>query len=377
MKFISTQDNLTRALRTVGHLSGRSGNLPILANVLIRAAGGGVDFIATNLEIAIVVKTRAKVEVAGNYTVNTALLASTIELLPKTNIEITLKQDNVVVKADDQEVKMRGVEASEFPIIPEIQGDPVARLTIKDFRSALDGVTFAIAVNEVRPEISGAVFRFAGDQLTLAGTDSYRLAESGIKLTVPATTDRKIIIPLRTLQELLRIASGAEVDLEAKIFLSEGQVRFDFGEEVSLTSRLIEGSFPAYEQIIPTKYKTRAVIDREELLRATKRAALFCSPGMADVTVQLTPGKSEDAGVVAVKSQNVQIGEAHAQLQAAVAGEENRIVFNARYLIDGLSHLATPEVALEVISDTSPGVLRPSGANAPAYLYLIMPIKTA
>lgn len=376
MKFISTQDNLTRALRTVGHLVGRGGNLPILANVLIRAQGAGVDFISTNLEIAIVVRTRAKVETAGAYTVNAVLLASTIELLPKTNIEIVLKGDNVVVLAGEQEVKVRGVEASEFPIIPEIKGEPVVQIALQDFRRALDGVVFAIAMSEVRPEISGAVFHFAGNQLVIAGTDSYRLAEGSMTLATPATTDRKIIIPLRTLQELLRIAGGMEDDLEVKIFLSEGQVRFDFGDEVVLTSRLIEGSFPAYEQIIPTKYKTRAIIDREELLRATKRAALFCAPGMSDVTVQLEPGKSEGEGKVSVKSQNVQVGEAHAQLTAAVAGEENRIVFNARYLIDGLSHLATPEVALEVISDTSPGVLRPSGANAPAYLYLIMPIKT-
>lgn len=375
MKFVCTQNNLASGLNLVAHITSKNISLPILGNVLIKADENGIELLTTNLEIGIKAKIRGKIEKKGSFTVQASLFSNYINLLPPDSITVEQKDASLAVQCQNHKTKINGVAAGEFPTLPRMEKKDGINLRVGDFKEGLAQVVFAASFNEIRPEISGVLFSFSPENLILVGTDSYRLAERKLPLQKnSASLTQKTIIPLKTLQEVLRILGTMEESEEVSIYPAENQILF-LVDEVEIISRLIEGQYPSYEEIIPPKYKTQAILDREELIQAVKRASLFCSGGVNDVSIEFVPaGKNETAQVI-VSSTHSQLGESQSIVQAALTGEANKIIFNYRFLLDGLSHLAEKEVSLEVISDTSPGVLKPAGKGAASYLYLIMPIK--
>lgn len=362
MKFSCTQENFHRCLSAVGHIVTRNVSLPILNNVLIRAERGSIRLAATNLEIGMSCSLRGKVEEEGAFTVNGKLLADYVGLLPQDRVDVTQADKTLSIVSPRAKTNIRGLPAEEFPLIPTVKRGSALKLPGADLKAAIGRVIFAAASDEARPEISGVFFAIREKILTLAATDSYRLAESQVSLPAGARETR-VIVPQRTLQEVLRTVSDEPVE----IAVEENQALFAY-DDIELTSRLIEGQYPDYAQIIPKEHATTIEVGHDEFIAAVKQASLFCKQGIYDVTLSYD-GQSS----LSVRSANAQAGEHETTITVKAKGDGQTIVFNYRYLLDGLASLVGDTAVLELGTASSPGLLRSKGAtNA---LYLIMPIR--
>jgi DNA polymerase-3 subunit beta len=374
MKIFGLQENLKQGLALVAHVAGKNVNLPILNNVLIKAEAGKIRLIATNLEIGVISAVRGKIEREGSFTVNSKIISDCINLLPNKKIGLEQKESALLVDCENYQAKVNGQSAEEFPLIPEVDKKNYFSAQAEALKKAVSQVIFATSPSETRLELSGVLFMFSNGFLTITATDSYRLAEKRIQVKANSEEEKKIIVPAKTLQELLRILSVnldgevAENNQEIKFYISDNQILFTYGS-TELVSRLIEGQYPDYQQIIPTSSKTKIVIDRSELLRAVKMASLFSKTGINDVNLDFPAGKNQ----VVVSSVSGQTGENINNLQAKVVGEDNSIVVNYRYLLEGLSNVEGETIKIEVIDSNTPCVIRPE--QEADYLYIIMPIK--
>jgi len=263
-------------------------------------------------------------------------------------------------------------------LIPQVDQCTCYKTKINDFKKSLSQTIFAVSTNESRLELSGVFFGFEKDKLTMAATDSYRLAEKKLDIKIETDNDeekRNIIIPAKTLQELSRILSGLRdggdemADGEEITFcVSENQILFKISS-TELTSRLIEGQYPDYKQIIPTSPKTTALVNRQELIRAIKASSLFSKSGINDINLDFPKDKNQ----LVVSSASGQTGESVINLNADVKGDDNGVVVNYRYLLDGLTNIDDENVKIEVINNNTPCILRAEKNGS--YLYIIMPIK--
>ncbi len=368
MKFTCTQENLNKGLGIVSHIANRNITLPILNNVAIKAEGGFISLSTTNLEIGITATVRGKIDKPGRFTVQARLMADYVNLLTKDNVEVELNGDVLNLNCGNHKTSIKGVSSEDFPTIPEMDSEATVTLKTAELKRALAQVIFAVSVDETRPEISGVLFNFNGKVLTIVGTDSYRLAEKKLTVTSDLTAAKSLIIPLRTLQEVYRILSD-DGSAEINILLNSNQILFKIAGEVELTSRLVEGQYPDYRQIIPGDCRTKAKVKTGELTRVIKSASLFCKPGINDVKLKFDLTKGE----LVVSSLNSAVGENVATVEVEGSGDNNEAVFNYRYLLDGLNNLDSPEVSVELVSDSAPGILRP--VKDGDYLYIIMPIR--
>ncbi|MFA6553637.1 MAG: DNA polymerase III subunit beta [Patescibacteria group bacterium] len=366
MKVTCTQENLAKGLSLVSHVASKNITLPILNNVLVRAEQGVIKLLTTNLEIGIICQVRGKVEKEGAFTVQAKTLSDYVNLLPKENIEIEVVDQNMKIKGKKSKTVMKGLEASEFPLIPEVEAKQKFEIPAETLRRALSNVAFAVAYDETRPEISGVYFNFEGNNLVVVATDSYRLAEKKVALSKPASSRHSAIVPIRTIQELVRILG--DYNDPVTIACNENQILFDLGE-TKLTSRVIEGQYPDYQQIIPKEYRTKITVDTQEFINTVKRASLFCKPGGNDIVLKF----EKSAGQITVNTTNAQVGESEAVQEATIEGDENHIVFNYRFLLDGLQNLGSSNCVIEINSNLSPGLIKPEKDGD--YVYIIMPIK--
>jgi DNA polymerase-3 subunit beta len=363
MKLSCTQENLNKGLGLVSHIANKNSNLPILNNVLLKASKNGLTLVTTDLEIGIKVFVRSKVEEEGEFTVAAKLLNEFVGLLPKENINIEQKDDNVYIKSQNQDTNIKGLEAEDFPLIPEIEKENEIELSVNDFKLALNQVLFAASLDSSRVEINAVNFNFVKNELILAATDSYRLAEKKIKIN--NEQDKSLIVPLKTIQELVRVLNDQN-EQRLKIYFNENQIMFVF-DGVELISRVVEGRYPDYQQIIPDDFITTASCATNKIVPAIKSAALFCKQGINDVRLSF----SNNEIVVAAASSGV--GENVIKVPAEIKGEDNDIVFNFRYLLDGLNNLGKQEVVFSINNNASPGLLKTKDGSD--YVYLIMPIR--
>ena len=377
MKFSCTKDNLFLGLAATSHLTGKVVHLPILNNTLLQVDKKGIRLTTTNLEMAVVCTIRGKVDEEGEFTIPSKLLFDYVNLLPNERVDLERNDLVLDISCEDNQTQIQGLGASEFPLVPPVAGENVFDLDASEFRQALSQVLFAVASNESRAELSGVAFRFGVDEnkkhtLTLAATDSYRLAEKTLVLDTGLGSELvETIIPARTLSEVSRILGLFRDDIDAEkrlqIRLSESQIVFKHGP-VELTSRTINGSYPDYRQIIPATFKTEATIKREEFIKAVKTASLFSRTGLFDVTISIDP-----ADGITVSANDTARGKNTARTEALVRGELNKITVNSRYLLDGLQAIDTEEVIFGVNDGANPCLVRPKDKGG--YLYLVMPIK--
>lgn len=373
MRFISLQENLKRALNIVGHITSKNINLPILNNILIKTANGNIEFVSTNLEIGITHQLRGKIETDGDFTVDAKLISEYVNLLSGgEKVKVEVKDEELRVECGNYKTKIKGESAKDFPLIPSVPRSGFYSCKSGELRKSLNSVVFSVSSSENRIELTGVFFSFEKERLSLAATDSYRLAEKSLE--VKATDilgEQKIIVPAKTVQELLRVLNNLEggelgEDQEVRFYLSENQILFTV-DSVELISRLINGHYPDYKQIIPTKSQTDVLVERAELVRAVKAAALFSKTGINDITLLFSKNK------VLVSSFSGTSGESQIELEAGVTGDDNEVTINYRYLLDGLNNIEGGQVRLGVLNNTTPCVLRPEKDNS--YLYIVMPIR--
>lgn len=375
MKLSSLQENLKQGLLAVSHVANKNINLPILNNILIEAKNGNIKLIATNLEIGIVSVVRGKIDEDGSFTVDSKIFADFVSLLPNKKVDLKQKENNLFIEADNYKTKIIGLSAEEFPLIPSVEKNSFYTANAEEFKAAIGQVIFSASTSETRIELTGVLFDFSENRLTLAATDSYRLAEKKINIkTNNDQKDKKIIVPAKTLQEVIRILSNIKEEnsieggSEVKIFVSENQIMFSVGS-VELVSRLIEGQYPDYKQIIPQTSKTKVIINKNELVRAVKVTSLFSKMGINSINLDFPKDKNK----IIVSSTLGQAGENITELDGVVSGEDNSVVINYRYLLDGLNNFNGENIKIEIIDSNTPCVI--SEEKDDGHFYVIMPIK--
>jgi DNA polymerase-3 subunit beta len=354
MKIACTQENLIQGLSMVSHVTAKNVSLPVLGNVLLKTVNGSLLLSATNLEVAVSCVVRGKVEVEGEYSVPAKLLQDYVSLLPSGKVDLELKEEGLEVRSNDQETVIRGMAASEFPLLPKLAKGEGYRMPAEELKKAIGQVAFAASTSEARPELTGVSCAFGGAEggfaVTFAATDSYRLAERRVMLPA-AGKESRCIVPTRSLLEVARILSSYKDEIggadEALWSTTESQLVVTFGS-VELVTRLIEGNFPPYNEIIPKVFKTEGLLPRAELQKAVRAASLFSRQGMFDVHLTLDAEK----GSLEVKSADQGTGKTRSTVQGGVTGEGNTVTLNFRYLNDGLAAMASDKVKLQVVVGT-------------------------
>lgn len=369
MKLSLTQENLTRALGIVGRVVSNRSSLPVLSNVLVSTDANRLRLAATNLEIGINYWIGCKVEEEGAVTVPARLFSEFVASLPSDTIELVGDDVSLTVQTPHYESKINGISAEEFPLIPEIKNTPALTLPAEKLRDALQQVVIAASADEARPVLAGVYMYIEEGNLVLVATDSYRLAERKISLKKPGEAKLSVIVPARTMQELTRILAEAEGDVN--IYIADNQIMFSV-DSIELTSRLIEGQFPNYRQIIPAKTETSIEIETAEFARITKVASLFARENAGGVRLEIKKG-----GEVTIISTASQLGENTSSAECVTIGDDGEISLNAKYLADALAAIKTEEVEFSVSGKLNPCVIKPlSDKKIDEQLHIIMPLRT-
>lgn len=372
MKLSCLQENLSRGLGIVGRAVASRTTLPITNNVLLSTEKGRLKLAATNLEIAIVHWVGAKVEGEGAITVPARVLSEFVNSLPNDRIDMELitKSKSLQLKCARFEARMSGLDADDFPPIPEINEGVVAQVDPEALRIALSRVVFAAAREDSRPVLTGVHADFKGETLTLAAADGFRLSVDTAALKGEVTEQVAVIIPSRALDEVSRLIADAKDAVTITVNKERGQVLFAVGD-VRLSSQLIQGAFPNYSQLIPQQHKTRTTINVEDFLRATRAAAIFARDSSGIVRLQMTPGDGGPAKLQ-VSARAEEVGDDVGEIDAKVEGDEAKVAFNSKYLIDVLSVLGKGEVTLDTTSPSSPGLLKAVGKGS--FMHVVMPM---
>ena len=378
MKFACTQENLVQGLGLVGHTAGKSMNLPILSHVLLKTEDGNLKLSTTNLEMAVSALVRGRIEQEGTFTVPAKLFHEYIALLSPGKIELSVENDTLEIKADGKITKIKGLSSVEFPFIPKLATGSGYHLKASALREAITQVAFAASLSESRPELAGVACFFQGDvsghdRCVFAATDSYRLSERVIVLESGSGADvGKCIVPARAMSEIGRLlgAYKDEVSVPETVSwqMSESQFVVSYGN-VELVSRLIDGSFPDYRQIIPTQFKTTATVSRQEVAKAIRAAALFARQGLYDVHVEIRTGS------LVITSADSGTGTHTAEIPAEIQGDTNKVLLNYKYVMDGLNAMSGDRVVFQIIDAMNPVVLRPTEGVGGSFQYIVMPIR--
>jgi DNA polymerase III subunit beta len=370
VKLSVMQENLARGLAVVSRAVSTRGTLPVLANVLLRTEDAGLKLTATNLEIGITYWVPGKIETDGATTVPARLLSDLVSSLPSSErVDLELQGADVLhLRSGRVATHIKGIDAEEFPAIQTAGERPTTRVAQKILRRALSETIFAAASDEARPILTGVLARFEGDKLTLAAADNYRIAVRTVDILDPVEAV-SVVIPARALAELARVLTDTDDPVEIVLAQARNQVLFHL-EGVDLVSRLIDGQFPNYQSVLPKAHTTRAILDREELLRAVRPAALIAHESANIVKLQIS--SNGNAGITV--SANAEIGDHVGQVEAAVEGDGTSIAFNAKYLADVLTNVTADQFALELQGPLAPGVFKPIGDDR--YVHVVMPVRT-
>jgi DNA polymerase-3 subunit beta len=382
MKTTILKEKLKEGINIVERISGKSLNLSILNNILITVQKNFLNLTSTDLEIGINWWALVKTEKEGKIAVPSRILGSFVNFLPNKPVNLELKDLNLEINCENYHSSLKGVNPEDFPIIPQISSQEKISISSRFFCQSLNQIVDIASYSSTKPEISGIYFLFQKNLITMAATDSFRLGEKKIYLESPLSNllkDYIFILPQRAAKEIINIFGEKEGDLT--IYFSPNQVLFEAPlsetphPHIQLVSRLIEGEYPNYQEIIPKKYETKVTIPTSEFINQIKLASLF-SGKINEIKLKIDPKKNR----LDIFSQNPDVGEHKSFLNVKVEGKPLEISFNHRFLLDGLLNITSNrerggEVILGLINSEKPGVLQPKSDDS--YLYLIMPIKAS
>ena len=370
MRVACLQENLSKGLNVIGRAVATRTTLPITQNVLLETDQSRLKLSATNLEVAISTWVGGQVDGEGALTVPARLLSEFVGSLPPERIEIegTEQPHALSLKCARYDARIIGTDASEFPPLPTVEGGATVRIDPESLRTAINEVAFAAATEESRPVLTGVKVELDGNTFTFAAADGFRLAVHKGVLAEPVEEPLQAIVPGKSLADLSRLLGDQQDAVEIRLDPAGGKVLFRL-QNVEMVSQLTQGTFPNYAQLIPQQHTTRGVVSVQDFLRTTRTAAIFARDGSGIVRLHLQPGSP---GSVQVMARAEEVGENTAELDAQVEGEEAKIAFSSKYLLDVLGVLRQDEVALEVTTPSSPGVFRPVGSES--YVHVVMPM---
>jgi DNA polymerase-3 subunit beta len=373
MKVTCLQENLAKGLGIVTRAVSPRNVLPVLGNVLLATEEGRLKLAATNLEIGITCWLGTKVEDEGSITVPARTLLDFVNTLPNEKIHLTLdtRRQSLNLKCESFTSDIKGVDAQEFPVLPSAALGEGLALNVVDLREMITQTTIAAATDDTRPVLTGVLVRLEGDQLTLAAADGFRLSMRSSKLSAPVRESISVIIPARALSELARLVGDQDETVWMVLPTGRGQAVFRL-KETELSSSLIDGTFPDFQPIIPRSFNTRAVVSTAQFLKACKAADIFARQASHSARITITPGADALPGKLQVNATAAETGAGETVIDATVEGPAIEIAFNVKYLVDVLTVVNTPNVALETTGSASPGVLRPVGRDD--FIHVIMPM---
>jgi DNA polymerase-3 subunit beta len=367
MELVVRKNDLLRELQLFQGIVERKNTIPILANVLMEAAGAEVRMLATDLEVGLRTRCEASVSRAGSLTLPAKKFFEIVRALPDTDVRIEQQNSTVTVAADRFDSKMQTLPREDFPTVPEAGGTATATLPGKVFREMVARTQFAITSEDTRYFLNGAQLVLTPASMTLVATDGHRLALVTVPREAEGTEELKVILPKKTLMELSRLLGDADEAIRYE--QGENHLFFHVGDRL-LISRKIDGQFPAYERVIPKGNDKRIEFERDRVTSAIKRVALLSNERSRAVKLLI------DGGKVEVTSSSPEFGEAKEQLNVEYSGPALQICFNAQYVLDFLSVVETDAIALELKDEVSQALMRP--VNPPAgheYTYVIMPMR--
>jgi len=368
------QNKLKEGLNIIERITIKSLTLPILNNILIKTEKNFLSLSSTNLEIGIKWWNLAKIEKEGAIVIPSKILSDFIGFLEGGPIKLEVKDQTLTIETEKYNTKIKGLSPEEFPIIPQVSPNEPINLERRLFCDGLKQIVQIPIPSSARPEISGVYLAFQKNLVKMVATDSFRLGEKKIflKKPLPIQKEYSCILPQRTAKEIINIFG--EKEGECKMFLSPNQILFESQmvetphPEIQIVSKLIEGEYPDYQTILPQKFATEIVLNKNEFLNHLRAASIFASK-INEIKLK-TDGKR---GLVEISSQNPDLGEYRSTIFAKIKGKEIGVSFNFRFLIDGLLSIPSPEVSFELNSEEEATILR--GVDDQSYLYLAMPIK--
>ncbi|MBN2307076.1 DNA polymerase III subunit beta [Candidatus Peregrinibacteria bacterium] len=365
MRLTCSQKDLLSALTTTNKAVDINNTLPVLNNVLLKAEGKKLYFTSTNLEIAITYHIETDVKNEGEITIPSKLFTSYINYLKDDKVNVLVEGSDIQIQTSDSKTRIKGIPASEFPPIPMVEKEGGMTVSAGELQKAIEQVVFAAALNTTRPILSGVCFQADKEQLKMAATDSYRLSEKVLSVAdISGTID--CIVPAKTIIELGSILDSIETEEKVTIVVSKNQILFTVGP-VELISRLIEGKFPNYEQIIPKSSKTQIEFEVSALSLILKRINIFAKENNNKVILKVADGK------VIITTESTQYGEGEITIETKIEGANNEIALNSQFLLDALGSVKKDKIILEIGEKIAPVILKPKDSKG--YTHIIMPLK--
>lgn len=374
MKLKILKNKLKEGLETVLRITSKKLSLPILENILFETEKNLLKLSSTNLESGIVWWGLAKVEKEGKVCLNGKFLMNVISNIPDEVLVLEKEDFNLKVENEGFHLKIKGINSEEFPIIPSKDSYEKITFSCKNFCQSLGKIIHIPSPSLGKIEISGIYFSFEKNILKLVATDSFRLAEKKIAIQNQLQKTYSFILPQNAAREIIGIFNNKEGGIN--LYLSPNQVFFDYlmsetsHPQILFTSRLIEGEYPDYQEIIPKKFKTKIFLDRSIFLNRIKTASLF-SGKINEINFRIYPQKK----TVEISSQNPDFGEYKSQLTTEIEGKEISISFNYRFLLDGISSVDGQKIDFFLSDEEGPALIKSSDCED--YFYILMPIKTS
>ena len=364
MKCTISKEALLNGLQVVQNVVTTRTTLPILSNALLKADNGKLIVAATDLDVGIRASVEVTVEKPGGTTLPARRLFAIARELPhsEVTIEVDAKQ-NALIRSGNSFFRILGLPEEEYPAFPKTDGAKVFKLTQGTFKDMLKRTSYAMSQDESRYVLNGVLLSFKENKLTVVATDGRRLALVEQELEFPPSNESEVILPTKAVNELQRVLGGDE---PLTIYLAENQITFDLGKIVVL-SKLIDGKYPNYRQVIPAEAKERVIVERELLLGAVHRVSLLSNDKSTSVKFSFAKNNLE------ISANTPDVGEAKETLSVNYKGKDFSIAFNPYFLMDPLKNLEADEVFFDFIDELSPGVIK----YQKPFLYVIMPMRTA
>jgi DNA polymerase-3 subunit beta len=362
MKFSVTKEKLLEGLQQVQNVVSTRTTLPILSNVLLQADGSEVHLTTTDLDVGVRGSCEAQVDKEGATTLPARRLFNIVRELPSSEIQFDVDGKNAAsIRSGQSFFKILGLPEEEFPPLPKFEEAKVVTIRQKDLRDGLRKTSYAISTDETRYVLNGILFSFKDNKLTLVATDGRRLAMVEIELEFPRSHEADIIIPTKAVTELQRLLTD---DGDAKVSMGNGQIAFDLNKTL-LVSKLIEGNYPNYRQVIPAEAKERVKLERETFLNSLRRVSLLASDKSNSIKLNFSKNNID------ITANTPEVGEAKESLPVQYKGRDFSIAFNPEFLMAPLRALTEDEVFLDLIDEMSPGVVK---IQTP-FLYVLMPMR--
>ena len=362
MKFKIAKAELLEGLQSVQNVVSLRSTLPILSNVMITAQKKTLELTTTDLDVTVRCTIEADVSKPGSTTLPVKRFASIVRELQDSSIEVEIDDKNVAkVQCGSSFFKIIGLPEDEFPPVPKPEGKYCYHLDQGIFKEMLRKTSYAVSSDETRYVLNGVLLAFREGKLTIVATDGRRLALVEQELEIPKETEISMILPTKAVTELLHILEDTG---EMRIHAEENRAIFEF-DGVFMSSKLIEGNYPNYKQVIPAQCEERVAVERETLLAALKRVSLLTTESSSGT--KLTFGKNQ----LTIVTDTPDVGEARETLPIKYSGKEISVAFNPEYMMDPLRNLSNDEVFIEFTDELSPGVLK---CDIP-FLYVLMPMR--